>query len=188
MPTIIYIHGFNSSAKSNKARILSGELAKKIGYTFVCPNLPYRPFEAIDKLVEIIRNEKREEIFLVGSSLGGFYATWLTEKYHCRSVLINPAINPHLDLEPYLGKQANLYTGHQYTFKKSYLQELSKLYRNDLKKTDLFTLIHTTGDELLNWKVAKKKFELCRKLIIQGGDHGFSEFGKFVVPILGLLG
>ena len=106
---IIYVHGFNSSPASHKANQLRKRLAA-IGRegAFACPALSHWPQQALACLKEAVANAGTETVTLVGSSLGGFYATWLTEHLGCRSVLVNPAITPHEGLRAYLGKQRNL--------------------------------------------------------------------------------
>ncbi len=139
-------------------------------------------------LQERIAHENPEEVTLVGSSLGGFYATWLTEHLGCRSVLVNPAITPHEGLRAYLGPQKNLYTGQPYEFTESHLAQLEALYLQRPRRIDRYLLIHTTGDELLDWRVAVARYEGCRQIIIAGSDHGFGEFGDYADCVLGFAG
>ncbi len=186
---IVYIHGFNSSPASHKANQLRARLTA-LGYEddFVCPALSHWPEKAMQLLQERIAHENPEEVTLVGSSLGGFYATWLTEHLGCRSVLVNPAITPHEGLRAYLGPQKNLYTGQPYEFTESHLAQLEALYLQRPRRIDRYLLIHTTGDELLDWRVAVARYEGCRQIIIAGSDHGFGEFGDYADCVLGFAG
>src|SRR3954471_16273413 len=126
---IIYIHGFNSSPASHKCNHLRERLTL-LGRTheFLCPALPHWPEQAMALLDDAVRAAPVAEITLVGSSLGGFYATCLTEKYGVRSVLINPAITPHEGLRSYLGLQKNLYTNEEYSLTEDHLTQLARLH------------------------------------------------------------
>ena len=115
MSLIVYIHGFNSSASSYKAGVIQSAIQdhdKEL--QFWCPDLPHWPNEAVARLEREI--SRYDEVTLIGSSLGGYYATYLTERLGHRCVLINPAITPHEGLSAYVGKQTNLYTKEEYEF------------------------------------------------------------------------
>lgn len=182
---ILYIHGFNSSPASRKSKQLRDRLAE-IGreQEFSCPALPDRPRDAMAMLEKLIVDSGAQKPTLVGSSLGGFYATWLTETTGCRSVLVNPAITPHEGLQSHLGPQKNLYTGEEYELTEDHLAELKGLYVPTPVRMDHYLLIHTTGDELLDWRVAVDRFRGCRQIVVDGSDHGFSEFGDYVDSVL----
>jgi len=124
---IIYLHGFNSSPQSGKAQHLKRYLdGKGKGAGFACPQLPHSPDEAVAVAeAEIVR---REQITLVGSSLGGFYATWLAEKHGVRAVLINPAIEPHVGLRAYLGPQQAFHGGERYELTEEHLRQWKELF------------------------------------------------------------
>ena len=182
---IIYIHGFNSSPASHKATQFREQMAKMDREEeFVCPALSHRPQEAMADLEERVDVAGAREVTLVGSSLGGFYATWLTEKKGCRSVLVNPAINPHVGLRDYAGMQRNLYTGEEYELTEDHLVQLETLYVPRPRHMDRYLLMHTTGDELLDWRVAVDRYRGCRQIVVDGGDHGFSEFGNYIDSVL----
>src|SRR3954468_12139540 len=118
---IIYLHGFNSSPQSHKAQVLGNFLQERgLAAQYACPALPPLASEA---LAEIEKLAPGPSDCLVGSSLGGFYATYLAEKHGSRAVLINPAIKPHEGLRAYLGPQKNLHTGEPYELTESHLQE-----------------------------------------------------------------
>jgi predicted esterase YcpF (UPF0227 family) len=178
---IVYIHGFNSSPSSHKARLL-GERLAVLGRAdeFACPALPHQPADAMLLLEQLIAKVPVHMVTLVGSSLGGFYATCLTEKLGVRSILVNPAITPHEGLRAYLGPQKNIYTGDEYVLTEAHLAQLSHLYVPSPAKMDRYLLMHTTGDELLDWRVAIDHYRDCRQVIVQGSDHGFAEFGAYL--------
>jgi len=182
---IVYIHGFNSSPASHKSKQLRERLAA-LGreHEFACPALPHWPRDAMALLEREISLVSADQVTLVGSSLGGFYATWLTEKFDVRAVLVNPAITPQDGLRAYLGPQKNLYTGEEYVLTEEHLTQLAGLHVPKPAKLDRYLLLHTTGDELLDWRVAVDRFHGCRQVVVQGSDHGFREFGDYIDIVL----
>jgi hypothetical protein len=182
---IVYIHGFNSSPASHKSNQLRDRLAA-LGRDaeFVCPALSHWPKQAMAMLEREIARVAAAEVTLVGSSLGGFYATALTEKTGVRSVLVNPAITPQGGLRAYLGPQRNLYSGEEYVFTEEHLAQLAELYVPKPARLDRYLLMHTTGDELLDWRIAVDHYGGCRQVIMQGSDHGFKEFGDYLDIVL----
>lgn len=185
---ILYLHGFNSSPSSHKARVLAEHMRRLgCGEHFACPELPHRPDEAIALLESEIAKSRTGSVTLVGSSLGGFYATWLAEKYHCRAVLIQPAVHPHIGLESYLGKQKNLYSGAEFELTRDYLEGWRKLFV-DKVQTDLYLLLLETGDEVLDYREAVQKFEGARMVIRQGGDHTLQSFPEHIPRLLAFSG
>ena len=178
---LLYIHGFNSSAASFKARLLHAALARDgRGREFVCPDLPPRPTEAIALLEGLIGSERP---CLVGSSLGGFYATWLAEQHDLRAVLVNPAVRPYELLAGYVGKQKNLYTGAEYELTREHVDALRTL-ETEAVTPQRYLLIVTTGDEVLDYRDAVEKYRGAGHIVVQGGDHGFSSFEQYVDPVL----
>ena len=186
---LVYIHGFNSSPASFKANRLRERLAT-IGreQELICPALSHWPEQALAQLNDAITAVDPGQLTLVGSSLGGFYATWLTEHLGCRSVLVNPAITPHVGLRAYLGKQKNLYTGNEYEFTEEHIAQLAALHVRQPLRMDRYLLIHTTGDELLDWRIAVERFRGCRQIVVDGSDHGFSEFTDYIDCVFGFAG
>jgi len=182
---IVYIHGFNSSPSSHKSNQLRERLAA-LGREdeFACPALPHWPREAMALLEHEVAGIAAEKVTLVGSSLGGFYATYLTEKLGLRSVLVNPAISPHEGLRTYLGRQKNLYSGDEYVLTEEHLTQLARLRVDKPVKLDRYLLMHTTGDELLDWRIAVDHYHGCRQVIVQGSDHGFRQFGDYLDIVL----
>lgn len=181
---IVYIHGFNSSSLSFKARLLSHRLAE-LGRQaeYLCPDLPDRPAAAIARLEALLEHADRSRTTLVGSSLGGYYATWLAERYGLRAVLINPAVRPHESLSAYLGPQQNIYSGARYEFTPAHIAELAAL---DVERIhpERYLLIVGTGDEVLDYRHALDRYRGCREIVIEGGDHGLPVFAQYVDDVL----
>lgn len=182
---IIYAHGFNSSPASHKSNLLRGRLAELMREDeFACPALSHEPAKAIAQLELEIEKAGPGRTTVVGSSLGGFYATWLSEKYACRSVLVNPAIAPHSGLRAYLGPQTNLYSAQQYVLTEAHLAQLAALYVPTLRQHSRFLLLQTTGDEILDWREAVSRYAGCRQIIVNGSDHGFRDFGNYLQVVV----
>jgi len=186
---LIYIHGFNSSPASHKAKLLRERLvALSREALFSSPALSDLPSAAIELLQSEVGLYPASVVTLVGSSLGGFYATWLAEKFGVRAVLVNPAVTPHMGLRAYLGPQQNLYTGARYTLTEQHLRELAALDVASPTHLDRYFLMVTTGDEVLDYRDAVRKYAGAQQLVIQGSDHGFSDFGEHVDSVLQFAG
>lgn len=123
-------------------------------------------------------------VTLVGSSLGGFYSTYLVEKYGVRAVLVNPAISPHVGLETYLGPQKNLYSGEAYELTREHLAELRTLYVPAPKRLDNYYVMVTTGDEVLDYRQTISTYAGACQLVVEGSDHGFAEFENYLGSVL----
>ena len=182
---LLYIHGFNSSPASFKANVLKEAFARAgHGDEFFCPALPHRPAQAMALLESILPQQSRDAVTLVGSSLGGFYGTYLTEKYGARCVLLNPAIDPHDGLRAYLGTQKNLYTGDEYVLTEQHLDEMRALFVPQLKNLERYLLITATGDEVIDYRAGVARYAGAEQIIIQGSDHGMGDFADYLDKIL----
>jgi hypothetical protein len=185
---LIYIHGFNSSALSFKARLIRERMAALGRSTaFACPDLDHHPKQAIAQLEALMTGEESAPLVLVGSSLGGYYATYLAERYGARAALINPAVRPYEGLRAYVGPQRNLYTGVQYEFTAQHLAELRALEVARITP-GRYLLLVTTGDEVLDYRLATAKYSGCEQIVVAGGDHGFSGFADYLDVVLRFCG
>jgi predicted esterase YcpF (UPF0227 family) len=175
---LIYIHGFNSSPASFKARVLKNALAQRApAVAFMAPALPHAPRAAAALLDALVAAHPRA--VLVGSSLGGYYATWLAERHALRAVLVNPAVRPYELLAGHIGRQKNLYTGEEYEFTRAHVDELRALECAAISPPHYFLMVET-GDEVLDYRHAVERYRGARQLVIDGGDHGFSDFEKYL--------
>ncbi|MCB1661850.1 MAG: esterase [Pseudomonadales bacterium] len=189
-PYIIYIHGFNSSPASFKAAYLKNYLSQ-IGCaeSYVAPALDYRPQLAIEQLCELIEQYlSKFNITLIGSSLGGYYATYLTEKYGVNSVLINPAVAPYRMMAQALGKQRNYHTQQRYDITQREVDQLRQIEQLELTDPNKYLVLLQTGDDTLDYREAAHKYANSKLIIRQGGSHGFDHFDQAVPDILHFAG
>jgi predicted esterase YcpF (UPF0227 family) len=169
---IIYIHGFGGSGKGSKAKLFR-EYFKNIEEDFIAPSLSYVPKLAIATLKELIESY-HGEVYLIGSSLGGFYAKYLSQMSEVKKVvLLNPAVSPYKTLTRALGEAPNFYDGSFYSWKQEHI-EMLKNYKVD--KNLAFAkcmLMVQKGDELLDYKEAVQKYAGAKQIIQDNGNHGF---------------
>ncbi len=178
---ILYLHGFNSSPQSHKAQLMGKYLAERgLAGEYACPALPP---SAEDALREVEQFRLDGNTCFIGSSLGGFYATYLAEKHAARAVLINPAIEPHVGLRGYLGPQKNLYTGEPYELTEAHLRAWQKLYVPRITPQRYLLLVET-GDEVLDYRQAVERYAGAAQLVVQGGDHSLQSFPRQLPRIL----
>jgi len=181
---IIYLHGFRSSPASTKAKLLQAYLADRgMADHFWCEPLPADPGGAISLIEKAIRGVTDEPV-LIGSSLGGYYATYLAEKYDLRAVLINPATYADRALAPWVGPHTNIYTGEHFDLTPEHINELRDLHVPALREPSRFWLIVETGDEVLNYREAVSRYSGARQTIIEGGDHSLQHFPDLLPALL----
>jgi uncharacterized protein len=184
---IVYLHGFNSSPASHKARTLQAYMrAQGLGDSFACPALPPSPQAAVRTIEAELARHASSPTF-VGSSLGGFYATHFAERLGTRAVLINPAIRPYVGLEAYLGMQKNPYTGEVYELTRADLEGWRAI-AVEWPEPERYLLLLETGDEVLDWREAARKYEGARTVIRDGGDHTLQSFPEHLPRILTFAG
>ena len=185
---LLYIHGFNSSALSFKAALLRKRMAElRRGRELWCPELPHGPLDAIAMLEEFIAENGASEVALIGSSLGGFYATWLAERHDLKAVLVNPAMRPYELLEGFVGPQTNLYTGERYELTRGHIDALRSLEVESITP-QRYLLMVETGDEVLDYRQAVAKYAGAKQVVIEGGEHGFASFGERLSEALAFCG
>ncbi len=185
----IYIHGFNSSPQSFKAQCFADYLSNNHPHEqFLAPQLSDYPRQAINSLSVVIEKQLNNmPVALLGSSLGGFYATFLAEKYALKAVLVNPAVNPDELLIDYLGVNKNYHTEVEYEFTEAHIQQLRELSVAAISRPENFMVLLQTGDEVLDYHLAEKKYAATKLLIEQGGDHSFQDFDHHCEKIYSFL-
>ena len=190
---IIYLHGFRSAPASNKAQTLYRHmLARGLGAAYWCGQLPVSPRAAIalaeGEIARARAAHPGHPPTLVGSSLGGFYATWLAERHDLPAVLVNPAVVAPLSLEAWIGPQTNLYTGESFDFTEAHIAQLRGLDVPAVTRPERYWLLVETGDEVLDYRVAVTKYAGARQTVLPGGDHGFSRWGDYLDEVLAFSG
>jgi uncharacterized protein len=195
---ILYLHGFRSSPQSFKARVLAGRLAELgRGGEWCCPQLPVSPLETIalaEALVESRLGSRAglsqeaavppERVVLIGSSLGGFFATHLAEKHGWPALLLNPAVVPQRDLSAYLGEQPRVHGGGSIVVEAHHLDEMRALAVTSITRPERYYLFAATGDEVLDYREMLAHYPAARTKLIEGSDHSISEFADYVDEVL----
>jgi predicted esterase YcpF (UPF0227 family) len=182
---IVYLHGFNSSPQSHKAQVMARYMTGRgLAGQYACPALPPLASAALEA---IERLKLDATTCFVGSSLGGFYATWLAEKHGARAVLLNPAIEPHVGLRAYLGVQKNLHTGEPYELTEAHLREWERLFVPRITPSR-YLLIVETGDEVLDYRQAVARYRGAEQVVIPGGDHSLQSFEQHLPRIVAFAG
>ncbi|WP_034300797.1 YqiA/YcfP family alpha/beta fold hydrolase [Herbaspirillum sp. RV1423] len=186
---ILYLHGFRSSPQSFKARHMAERL-QALGRLdeYHCPQLPASPEEAIRLALAYAERFPADQLIIIGSSLGGFYATWLAERLGCRAVLLNPAVKPPRDLESYVGVTTQYHSDAPFEFKREYIPQLRALTVDRITHPERYFLIAATGDEVLDWREMVAHYPGAQQTVIQGSDHGIGEFADYADSVLAFCG
>jgi predicted esterase YcpF (UPF0227 family) len=187
-PHLLYLHGFRSSPRSFKARVVQQrmEAAGRAG-DLTCPQLPASPKAAMDLVLTLVERYSGN-LAIIGSSLGGFYATWLAERFGCRAALINPAVDPLKDLDKHVGITTEWHTGAPFEFKREYIDELAALKVGTITRPERYFLLAATGDEVLDYRDMVAHYAGAHQHVIQGSDHAVSEFEQYVDEVLAFCG
>lgn len=192
MPTthLLYLHGFRSSPQSAKAKQVAGEVARlHPGVTFWCPQLPPSPREAMAMVAEGVANWPRGAMAVIGSSLGGFYATWVAEQAGCRAVLLNPAVDPARDLAKYIGEQTSWHEPRdRFFFRPDYVDELRALTLGPVRDPSRYFAVIAKGDEVLDWREMTARYTGARVKLLEGGDHALGDFDAHIGEVLAFCG
>jgi uncharacterized protein len=181
MTALLYIHGFLSSPQSYKAQQTQAWLAAnhpEIDYH--CPQLSPYPARTQQCLEDLVESLLPEPVYLMGSSLGGFWATWLAEKYNLRALLINPAVRPQEFMPKYVGMELKSY--HSEDIYHLHAHHVDEIKSVDVQpcRLDNYWLLVQTGDETLDYRRAVEKYAACKQTIEEGGDHSFQGFERYL--------
>ncbi len=186
---LLYLHGFRSSPQSAKARQMAARVAAQHpGVEWWCPKLPASPREAMALVMQGMAHWPRESMAVVGSSLGGFYATCVAEQTGCKAVLLNPAVDPARDLTKYIGEQSSWHDPQErFFFKPEFVDELRTLQCQGLRQPDKYLAIIAKGDEVLDWREMAGRYPGARIKLLPGSDHALSDFEAHIDEVLAFL-
>ncbi len=192
MPTthLLYLHGFRSSHLSAKAQKVAARVhSRNPGVTWWCPQLPPSPRLAMEAVMQGIALWPRESMAVIGSSLGGFYATCVAQQTGCPAVLLNPAVHPARDLAAYIGEQTQFHNPEErFFFQPAFVDELRALDPGPLRHPERFFAIIAQGDEVLDWREMAGRYPGARIKLLDGGDHALSDFDDHPDEVFGFLG
>ncbi|MBY5993723.1 YqiA/YcfP family alpha/beta fold hydrolase [Ferrimonas balearica] len=195
---LLYLHGFNSAPSSTKATQVARYLARHHPNEPVAiPHLATAPNRARDQILPLAASALKtgEPLRLMGSSLGGYLASFLLESLvaevgegDLRAVLINPAVRPYELLADYIGEQENPYTGERYRVEAEHMGQLQALDTPVLAQPERYLVLLQTGDEVLDYRQAETKYRQSELRIERGGDHSFQGFEQRLPEAMAFLG
>ncbi len=193
MTTIVYLHGFRSSPQSVKARLLAGAVAALPPARrprLEVPALAHEPARAVAAVADWVRAHvgSLDSLTFVGSSLGGYYATHLAERFGVRAVLVNPAVRPYDDLRQYVGVQTNLYTGETFEVLPRHFEELREMAVARITRPERYLLLARSGDEVLDWRTMAGFYGGAWQQVRGGGTHGYDDIAPDLPALLRFAG
>ena len=192
---VLYLHGFRSSPLSAKAQLMAQWLTQQHpGVHLACPQLPVSPLKAADVIRRILKDWPAQSSTVMGSSLGGFYATWAAAEHECAAVLLNPAVHPARDLSSYIGVHPCWHDSAQFIeLKHRYIEEMKNLYvgrgldclseadrsrSHSLTDPKRLLAVIAKGDELLDWREMHARYAWAQTYVLEVSDHGISDFSE----------
>lgn len=185
---VIYLHGFRSSPRSSKAA-MTGDAVRSLTNTEIqlkwyCPQLLASPKASMDMVTQYIETVKPGKLVVIGSSLGGFYANYLAEKYQCKAVVLNPAVRAARELAPHVGMMTWYDSNESLDFRPEYIEELLVLQTEKISNPEQYFLIAAKGDELLDWQEMVHFYSGAQQLVLEESDHGISEYANYLPAVV----
>ena len=177
MTRILYLHGFASSGDSTKALLLKKYIEDETSNTeILIPNLENNIADAFEQIDSLIKSTLPTA--LIGSSLGGFFGTYFSEKYNLKCVGINPAVIPPADMSDHLGENKNYSTGEKFIIDQDQLNLLNKMGKqiSNIKHRDNFMVFLQSKDEILDYRAALSFYQASIVDVTFGGNHSFENF------------
>ena len=186
---LLYLHGFRSSPHSTKARMLAHAVSpQQLGERapqWACPQLPPSPAQAAADIRALIAGWPVDSMMVVGSSLGGFYATWVAELTGCEAVVINPAVAPARDLAKHIGQQSQFHDPTDtFFFRAEFIDEFRALAPYPIRHSDRYHALITTGDEVLDWREMRASYQGADIALVEGSDHAVTDFASHLPTVL----
>jgi predicted esterase YcpF (UPF0227 family) len=186
---VLYLHGFRSSPKSTKAQQMAQRMGTNFPHTtWWCPQLPPSPQATARLILQGTADWPADRMAVVGSSLGGFYATWLATQRGCKAVLLNPAIDPARDLAKYIGEQSAWHDpAERFFFAPEFVDELRALEVGPMRHPERVWALIAKGDEVLDWREMTARYPDSPQVVMEGGDHAISTFETYLPRVLEFL-
>ena len=187
---LLYLHGFRSSPQSAKARLTAERVAAQHpGVFFWCPQLPPSPRAAMALVAAGIAHwPQGAGMAVIGSSLGGYYASWVASQARCKSVLLNPAVQPARDLARHIGEQASWHDPEErFFFRPEFIDELRALQCGPLARPERYFAVIAKGDELLDWREMTGRYPGATIRLLEGSDHALGDFDQHIDAVLDFL-
>lgn len=186
---LLYLHGFRSSPASAKARLMAQAVAQRHPLAqWCCPQLPPSPRQAANDMLRLTADWPRNTMAVVGSSLGGFYASWLARQTGCRSVLLNPAVSPARDLAKHIGEQSQWHApDERFYFQESYIAELQAMADEGTQAPGPELALISQRDEVLDWREMHARYPKARRILLPDGDHAIRDYALHVDTVLEFL-
>lgn len=187
---LLYLHGFRSSPRSTKAQLVRQRVeTRHPEVTLWCPQLPPSPKAAMQEVMQGIAGWPREHMAVIGSSLGGFYATWVAEQTGCRAALLNPAVEAARDLAQYVGEHRSWHDPEEmFFFRPEYVAELHSLHCPAITRPQRYYALIAKGDEVLDWREMTGRYPGAQIHLLEGSDHAISEFADYLDEVLAFVG
>jgi uncharacterized protein len=186
---LLYLHGFRSSPQSAKARMTAAWMRQhRPDVEWWCPQLPPSPREAMQLLMDRVAAWPAARAGVIGSSLGGFYATAVAQRLGCRAVLLNPAVFPARDLAKYIGETTAWHSDDRFFFRAEFIDELKAIAPGVLSDLGRYFAVIAKGDEVLSWVEMNERYRGCKLKLLDGGDHALSDFEDHLAEVTGFLG
>lgn len=187
---LLYLHGFRSSPRSTKAKKVGGWVAaNRPDLVWWCPQLPASPAAAMREILAGTAAWPADRMAVIGSSLGGFYATIVAERRGCRAVLLNPAVDPARDLAGAVGATTAWHSDESFEFRAEYVDELRAIAPPaTLADPRRYLAVIASGDEVLSWREMSARYEGSRIRLVEGSDHALSDFDAHLPAVLAFLG
>ena len=186
---LLYLHGFRSSPRSAKAQLTAQWVHRhQPQLRWWCPQLPASPRHALELLSEGISSWPAPHTGIIGSSLGGYYATALAERLGCRAVLLNPAVAPARDLQKHIGQTTAWHSDDAFFFLPEYVDELAPMVPRQLTRMQRYLAVIAKGDEVLSWQEMSERYQGAAVRLLEGGDHALSDFAIHLPEVMAFLG
>ncbi|MEO8386496.1 MAG: YqiA/YcfP family alpha/beta fold hydrolase [Betaproteobacteria bacterium] len=187
---LLYLHGFRSSPLSTKARQMRARVAADHPQViWWCPQLPPSPHAAMSLVMDGIAGWPRDTMAVVGSSLGGFYATCVAEATGCRAVLLNPAVHPARDLAGQVGEHTAWHDpAEHFYFEPRFVDELRALECGPVARPENYFAVFAQGDEVLDWREMIGRYPGANVKLLEGSDHALSNFSNHIDDVFAFLG